>query len=250
MPTTISGNIKSLVAGAITSRTIVRFTLKGMGGNQPRVNGAALIAPSGGGVEWYADAIPNNVTGAISITLYSTRDAAGTGNGEIDCGGSFTSCFYEMQIIHDGGKSPRLSFHAKNGVATDITSITPINAVQPVSAPSGDSTYVRLDGGNLSLPVNIPFSATPVYALPSAPSILTVFKITLSGNVTSSTMTGTHPGIVGFMITQDVVGGRTHAFPSNVKNFQAPDTTPNALSIQFGFFDGTNLYPFDAQTVN
>lgn len=148
MSTVISGNIKSLVAGAITSRTLVRFTLKGMGGNQPRVNGAALIAPSGGGVEWYADAIPDKVTGAISITLYSTRDAAGTGNGEIECGGSFLSCFYEMMIIHDGGKSPRLSFHAKNGVATDITSITPINAIQPVSAPSGDTTYARLDGGN------------------------------------------------------------------------------------------------------
>ena len=99
MSTVISGNVKNLVAGAITSRTLVRFTLKGTGGNQPRVNGAALIAPAGGGVEWYADAIPNSSTGAISITLYSTRDAAGTGNGEIECGGFFRHPLSLFQVF-------------------------------------------------------------------------------------------------------------------------------------------------------
>lgn len=249
MPTTITGNLKDLVAGAITSRTFVRFTLRGTAGNQPRVNGTALIGPAGGGTEWYKDVSPDNA-GAISVSLYSTRDASGTGNGEIEVGGSLTAVWYEMQIVHDGQKSPKLPFHAKNGVATDITNITPISTSPVVTAPTGDATYVRLDGGNLSLPVIIPFSATPVYALSSAPSILTVFKIPLTGNVTSSTMTGSHPGIVGFIFTQDVTGNRTHVFPSNVKNFQAPDPTPHAISVQFGFFDGTNCYPIGPQTVN
>lgn len=250
MPTPITGNLRNLIQGAITSRTFVRFWLMGAKGVQPRVNGAALIVPTGGGQEWYQDVSPNPSTGAISATLYSTRDAAGTGNGEIEVSGSLTAVWYGMQVFHDGGRAPMLHFHAKNGVATDITSVTPLNTTPVVTAPSGDAIYVRLDGSNLAFVVNVAFSGTPVYALPSAPSILTVFKITLTGNVTSSTMTGTKPGIVGFIITQDVVGGRTHAFPANVKGFQSPATDPNAISVQFGFFDGTNLYPIGDQTVN
>lgn len=145
MPTSISGNIKDLGIAA-TSGVTMRFWLRGCQGNQPRVNGSALIAPTQGGV-FYFDLISNS-SGAISGTLYSTRDAAGTGNGEIEVGGSFTAVWYGMQAIVNGKAGPEVPVHAKNGVTLDITNVTPISTTPVSTAPTGDSTYLRLDGGN------------------------------------------------------------------------------------------------------
>jgi hypothetical protein len=61
------------------------------------------------------------------------------------------------------------------------------------------------------------------------------FKITLTGNVTSSTFV--NGGLLGkptyyFRIVQDSVGGHTFVWPTNVRNGGVPNPNPNARSVQ------------------
>lgn len=140
--TPVTGNLSNLGTGAASG--FVRFWLRGCGGNQPRVNSVAVVAPSQGGV-YYFD-FPA-VSGVISGTLYSTRAADGTSAGELECGGSF-SMWYGMQIFTNGKGGPEVPVAAKNGATLDISNVTPINVTPVATAPSGDNTYFRLDAGN------------------------------------------------------------------------------------------------------
>lgn len=146
--TTVTGTLKDASTGIVSSRSYVRFYLRGCTSNQPRVNGTALIAPTAG-ASYYVDFVPNS-SGVISGTLYSTRDASGTGNGEIECGsGNFTGVWYGMQVFNNGRPGVEVPVHAKNGVTLDVTTVVPINTTPVATAPSGDATYARLDGGNM-----------------------------------------------------------------------------------------------------
>lgn len=152
--TTVSGNLKDLTGTAATSRTFVRFRLAGCSNGQPRVLSTAVIAPSGGGANWYFDFTPDS-SGNISGTLYSTRDSTGLLGGDIDCNGSATAVFYFMSIWTNGQRGPEIPVHAKNGVTLNINSVTPITSNPVVTAPTGDTTYCRLDGGNCGFTGNI-----------------------------------------------------------------------------------------------
>jgi hypothetical protein len=144
--TTVSGHVFDLGGNPAPRGTFVRFYLRGCGGNQPTVPGVATLAPTNGSV-WYID-LPSDNSGNVSGTLYSTRDAAGTGNGEIECGNSFTAVWYGMQVWLAGKSGPEIPVHAKNGATLDPSSVTPISTSPVVTAPTGDGTYARLDGGN------------------------------------------------------------------------------------------------------
>jgi hypothetical protein len=150
MPTTVTGNIKDLSGTSNTAGVAVQMSLKWAGGGIPRVNGTTLLASqNASGAERLAFQLTvNPSTGAITGTVYSTRDAAGTGNGEIEINGSLTSCYYEVQLIKNGRTAFSFPVHAKNGVSLDLTSVTPITVSPVVVAPTGDTTYARLDGGN------------------------------------------------------------------------------------------------------
>lgn len=144
--TSVQGNLDNLGGGTVTGGAFVRFWLRGCGGNQPRINGTALIAPSNGGV-FYFD-MTADASGNISGTLYSTRDSTGVLAGDIECGGSKTSEWYGMQVFVNGKGGPEVPIHAKSGVTLDITQVTPITVTPVVTAPTGDSTYMRIDAGN------------------------------------------------------------------------------------------------------
>lgn len=141
MSTAIQGNLKTLLGVASVSGMALRVTLQGTQGQQPRVNGTGAIAPE------VASFAPN-ASGAISGTLYSTRDAAGTGNGEIEVGGSLTAVWYKMEVMVNGIPQPPIHFHAKNGATVDISNVASITTPPVVTAPTGDTTYARLDGSN------------------------------------------------------------------------------------------------------
>lgn len=149
MSTSVQGNLKDLAGANASGNTFLRFRLRGLNGNIPRVNGTALI-PQGNGdgsAMWFYDFIPSG-TGAISGTLYSTRDAAGTGNGDIEAGGSLTAVWYGMVLYVGGIAGPEIPVHAKIGATLDVTNATPISITPVITAPTGDTTYARLDGGN------------------------------------------------------------------------------------------------------
>lgn len=83
--------------------------------------------------------------------------------------------------------------------------------------------------------VTVAYSATPVFNAATGGA----FKITLTGNVTSSTFAnGTQgPSIVAFRIVQDGTGGRTFVWPANVRNAGTPNPAANARSVQLFALD-------------
>lgn len=85
----------------------------------------------------------------------------------------------------------------------------------------------------------VAFSATPVFN--AALNALPTFTMTLTGNVTSSSVTNPTGGQrIAFIITQDATGSRTFAWPSNFRG--ASDIAPAAsnVSVQEFLYDGTN----------
>lgn len=156
--TTVTGSIKNLGTGAVTPGSLVRFWLRGCAGNQPRINGTAVIAPTQGGVFFFD--LAADASGNISGTIYSTRDNAGTGNGDIECGGSKTAVWYGMQVFNAGKGGPETPVHAKSGATLDVTQVTPITTNPVIAAPTGDTTYLRLDAGNSPIIGNLTVNGT------------------------------------------------------------------------------------------
>src|SRR6185437_9341022 len=150
MATTVSGSLKTLATSAATSSSnaFVRFVLRGTRGAQPTVVGTGAIAPlvSADGM-FYTD-IAADSSGNVSGTIYSTRDATGLLAGDITVSGSGIAVWYGMIVYSNGVAGPEVPIHAKQGATLDPSSVTPITSVPVVTAPTGDTTYARLDGGN------------------------------------------------------------------------------------------------------
>ena len=92
----------------------------------------------------------------------------------------------------------------------------------------------------------VTFSATPTFTV-TASTTVQDFQITLTGNVTSSTLnltSATTGQDIGIKICQDGTGGRTFAWPSNVIGFGAITTTLSQCSKQIFRYDGTNAVAF------
>jgi hypothetical protein len=101
--------------------------------------------------------------------------------------------------------------------------------------------YDLQDSGELmTLSTAVTFSATPTFAAQAQNQL---FTLTLTGNVTASTMTTTGlvaPAYLTFEITQDATGGRTFVWPANVLGALAPNTAPNSTTSETFIWDGTN----------
>lgn len=101
--------------------------------------------------------------------------------------------------------------------------------------------------GTASLPSQglstVAFSATPVFDGTSAGT----FKITLTGNVTSSTYINFLAGYrYTFIIKQDVSGAHTFAWPSGFNGAMVIDGTASITNIQEFVYDGSSLYAVSA----
>ena len=83
----------------------------------------------------------------------------------------------------------------------------------------------------------VTFSATPTFDA-SKGSLQT---ITLTGNVTSSTLSNAVAGqTLDFKVCQDATGGRLFVWPANVKNAAPVPAAANACLTQAFIYDGTN----------
>ncbi|HEV7523219.1 MAG TPA: hypothetical protein VGP89_19110 [Candidatus Angelobacter sp.] len=104
----------------------------------------------------------------------------------------------------------------------------------------------RYKGVMLYDQVTVTFSATPTFDASKA----NVFKLTLTGNVTSSTLSNALTGQdLIFELCQDGTGGRTFVAPANVQGFLAISSTASACTTQEFIFDGTNAQPLTATAV-
>jgi hypothetical protein len=109
-----------------------------------------------------------------------------------------------------------------------------------------DSTVAATVGGNFSFSgrtystlQTVTYSATPAFHA----GLSNNFKLTLTGNVTSSTLNWAAVGqIINFVICQDSTGGRTFAWPLNVKGGMTIGATASTCSAQQFICDGTNAY--------
>jgi hypothetical protein len=110
----------------------------------------------------------------------------------------------------------------------------------PASGAAGAITARTLVAADIALAVAVAFSATPTFNAGLA--AMPTFTMTLTGNVTSSSVTNLSAGqIITFIITQDGTGGRTFAFPANTRGASpiAPDA--NLVSVQSFVYDGAKL---------
>jgi hypothetical protein len=238
MPTIITGTIKNLGGVAITSGCMVSFELKGLNGNVPRVNGTAIIAPGIGsgssgsqrsGRAYIFEYTPDaNGSVAGGAQLYSTRDAAGTGNGDIEAGGSFTSVWYEMVVSLNGKRLYTQHVHAKNGATLDISTVTPISTNPVTTAPTGDTTYARLDGGNTPFTGIVQFLQGILLALGKSVAWSTDLFLGrgAAGKLTVGTTAGASDGTVSAATYQ--VGGVSQSGTGPLAGTVSPVlTTPN-----------------------
>jgi hypothetical protein len=85
------------------------------------------------------------------------------------------------------------------------------------------------------------FSATPVFDC----SLGSVQKLTLTGNVTSSSLANCQAGqLVTFEICQDATGGRTFANPAGLNQWSAlPIAANSCASQQYSFDSATTAFP-------
>lgn len=86
----------------------------------------------------------------------------------------------------------------------------------------------------------VTFSATPTFNA----GICNGFKITLTANVTSSTLSGATFGEpLFFEVCQDATGSRTFVPPSNVTAWTTINSAALSCTLQFYWYDGTNAQP-------
>ncbi|HEV7520750.1 MAG TPA: hypothetical protein VGP89_06580, partial [Candidatus Angelobacter sp.] len=84
----------------------------------------------------------------------------------------------------------------------------------------------------------VAFSATPTFDC----TLGSVQKLTLTGNVTSSSLANCQAGqLVAFEICQDATGGRTFANPAGLNQWSALPIAANACAVQQYSFDALNV---------
>ena len=104
---------------------------------------------------------------------------------------------------------------------------------------NGADLSATFRGSVVSGLTTVSFSSTPAFNANAA----NTFKITLTGNVTSSTLSNAAGGEqIHFIICQDGNGNRTFVWPSNVKGGMTIGSTASKCNAQNFIFDGTNAY--------
>lgn len=87
----------------------------------------------------------------------------------------------------------------------------------------------------------VTFSANPIFSVNGNDAR---FKLTLTGNVASSTLSGAAAGnIITFIIVQDGTGGRSFTWPGTVLGAIPVGLAAGQVTVQSLIFDGTNAYP-------
>ena len=93
----------------------------------------------------------------------------------------------------------------------------------------------------------VSFSSTPTFDA----KLGNTQKITLTGNVSSSTLSNATAGEqINFLICQDATGNRTFTWPSNLKGGMTIGATASKCSAQTFIFDGTNAYGLSTGVTN
>jgi len=128
------------------------------------------------------------------------------------------------------------------------TSSTPdVNLYRGAAGVLKSDQQISASGGLVGGFASVSFSATPTFDFSKGDTQM----ITLTGNVTSSTLTNATPGQrLLFLVCQDATGSRTFAWPSSVKGGGAVGATAGKCSVQEFVWDGTWARGVGAVVVN
>jgi hypothetical protein len=119
----------------------------------------------------------------------------------------------------------------------------------PASGGSGPITARAAVAADVCGVAVVGFSASPTFD--ASTFAFPTFTMTLTGNVTSSSVSNARAGQrIIFVLTQDIVGGRTFAWPANFKAPSNVDGTANSVSVQGFVYDGTNWRAESAGSFN
>lgn len=125
---------------------------------------------------------------------------------------------------------------------TPASSQTVGTSAQPWQAGYFSNLYLN----GAALAANSTFSSVTFSTNPSFNSAgnNSVFKMTLTGNVLSSTLAGAVAGnFITFILAQDGAGGRTFAWPGNVLGATPVGLSASQVTVQTFVYDGSNAYP-------
>jgi hypothetical protein len=148
--------------------------------------------------------------------------------------------------------SAMAKFNKKTGVRFEVGISTPALTGITDGAVVANLNADTVDGKHASAFALSGFADLRYAAMPTFDGgAANTFKITLKGNVTSSKLTNATPGEqLNFIVCQDAAGGRSFAWPANVKGGAVVGTNASTCLAQSFIFDGTNAYAVTAGVVD
>ena len=163
--------------------------------------------------------------------------------------GYFTAWLYDNTLIEPDGTYYTFTMSDENG------DVTQVNAYRFTTGGYVDlSLAIPYDPNQPPPPLPplitdelliVDWSATPEFP----GDVYTSFRITLAGDVTSSTAPGTVQGnLYTFIILQDTVGGHAFTWPANAANPSPINQNPNSVTIQTFVMGLTLLLPIGPAT--
>jgi hypothetical protein len=200
---TVTGTLQNTLG--TTGPGQVTVQLCGYGGSIPRANGVALYSS----VSTEPADIPVTAAGTFTFEV--------DGNDTISPAGTY----YTVTIADMNGDAVQVNAYRFIGTGSfDLNLIEPYDPNQPPPPLPPLITDLLLV---------VPWSATPEFP----GDTYTSFRITLDGNVTSTTAPGAVSGnLYTFIIFQDAVGGHAWVWPNNCINGSAINLNPNGLTVQ------------------
>ena len=224
-------NVFTVLDSATKGAAVLGLNQSDVASNPPQgVLGVAEITGPGApsfGVSGNAY-LSNNANGAAyAISSYAESDSTGS---VIELAGLFA----DRNVRNSGTVTNNYGIHIadQRGVGTNNYAI------------GTEGGWVQVNNGAIASQLaTVTFSTTPTFDASAG----NTQKITLTGNVTSSTLSNARAGEeLKFVVCQDSTGNRTFAWPANVKGGMTIGSTASKCSSQSFIFDGTNAYATSA----
>lgn len=244
----VSGTVQDLGGNGNAAQIV--FTLVNTGGLIPYISGTMQTAI----FQYSVTAASNGVWSANIYGLDQLTDGLNMlyqvqcfplNDGVVSNSPSWTALYNLTSGTYDLSTQPPIGVPPGTPIIPYIT-----NGIAAQTAPNGDflTGINSLGVFSYALPaavVPITYSATPTFSGSGMPIV--TFVITLTGNVTSSTLSGVSTGaLVIFKIIQDGTGGHTFVWPANTQGGMVIDTDASSVNMEMFMFDGTNLLAVSA----
>jgi hypothetical protein len=201
-------------------------------------NAVTATNPTGSGTVWVGidptgvRTAWNNLTGLTCTGLVCVSGAAGFPPDTIP----LARCTVTSGAFDSGGCTDLRALYSR-----DIYVAGP-GLIRIGNQFSVNTAQVELGGAT-----TVAFGSAPVFDLAAG----SLQSITLTGNVTSSSINNPSPGyFLTFKICQDATGSRTFVWPANVKGNMTVGTTASKCSVQSFVYDGTQWYATGPGVVN